>query len=104
MAGAMKSKSKLDKMSMPKRPKMDDAMIMELEMEPAEGDEMEPSEDSDMSNELAGESDAEGGDDMEMGPLADVSDDDLIAEMRKRGLSADAEKAASDEPMSDDEY
>lgn len=90
MASAMKSKgSKLDKMAMPSKKKpMDDAMLLELEMEPA-GDEAS----DDMANEMEGEADAESDAEMppEDNPLADISDDDLMAEMKRRGLSADAE-------------
>lgn len=93
---------KLDKMSMPKKKSpLDDVAVMELEMEPgsesdAEGDS---GDESDMSNELAGESEGETD-----GPLADASDEDLLAEVRKRGLSEKADKASGDEPTSDSEY
>lgn len=95
------NKSKLSKMSMPSKKKpLDDMLVMELEMEPADESDMDmDSEEADVSNELDGE--AEGETD---GPLADASDEDLLAEMRKRGLSEKAKKASSDEPMSDDEY
>lgn len=86
--------SKLSKMSMPsKKNPLDDVAVMELEMEPSD------SEESDTSNEQEGE--AEGEID---GLLAEASDEELLAEVRKRGLSDKADKAAGDEPTSDDEY
>lgn len=89
--------SKLNKMSMPgKRKPLDDAAVLELEMEPSSEDSSEG--DSGESSEE--ESSHEG----EKSPLADVSDDELLAEIRKRGLSAKAEKASSSEPSSDEEY
>lgn len=100
-------KGKLDKMSMPSKKKpLDSVAVMELELDPGPDADMAddgpggqgPSEE-DMANELDGEGDGETD-----GPLADASDDDLLAEVRKRGLSASAEKADSDEPLSDDEY
>ena len=101
MAG---SKSKLDKMSMPSKKKpLDDVTIMELEMEPSD-EGAESDADMDLENEMAGEADAELNSEAEPSALAVVSDEDLLAEMRKRGLSAAAEKAAGDEPMSDSEY
>jgi len=92
---------KLSKMNMPAKKKpLDDVTVMELEMEPADEGEETPAEmDADLSNELAGE--AEGETD---GALADASDEDLLAEVRKRGLTAKAEKASGDEPMSDEQY
>lgn len=94
-----KKSGKLDKMSMPgKKSPLDDVAVMELEMDPgAESDE--DSSEADMSNELAGEGEGETD-----GALADASDDDLLAEVRKRGLSAKAEAASGDEPKADDEY
>lgn len=72
----MARKEQMSKVKMP-APQMEDEMLQideaELEMEPMEEDEME-----------------------EMSPLADVSDEELIAEMEARGLSMeDAEM----EPM-----
>lgn len=94
-----KRSSKLSKMEMPSKKKpLDDVTIMELEMEPMEDEDM-PEGDSDMANELEGESEGETD-----GPLADASDEDLLAEMRKRGLSEKARKASGDEPLSDDGY
>lgn len=101
-----KKSGKLDKMSMPKRKSpLDDVAVMELEMEPKSEDDSEgPSDEegadeADMSNELAGESEGETD-----GPLGDASDEDLLAEVRKRGLTAKADKASGDEPTADDEY
>lgn len=95
-----KKSGKLDKMSMPSKKKpLDDVTVMELEMDPADAEADMDSEEADMSNELAGESEGETD-----GPLADASDEDLLAEVRKRGLSEKAEKAEGDEPLSDSEY
>lgn len=95
-----KKSGKLDKMSMPKRKSpLDDVAVMELEMEPESESDEAGADESDMSNELAGETEGETD-----GALADASDEDLLAELRKRGLSDKAEKASGDEPTSDDEY
>lgn len=95
----MKS-SKLSKMSMPSKKKpLDDVAVMELELEPMDEESEDSSDESDTSNEHAGESEGESD-----GPLADASDEDLLAEVRKRGLSEKAAKAEGDEPLSDEEY
>jgi hypothetical protein len=62
---------KLKKLSMPKREEVD---ISELEME-APAEDMAGMEESDMGEAPTKES-----------PLASISDDDLLAEMKKRGL------------------
>lgn len=68
-------KGKLGKLQMPKREEVD---MSELEMEAG------PEEGADMELEL----EAEGGEERpaEGSELADVADEDLIAEMKKRGL------------------
>lgn len=97
------NKGKLSKLNMPSKKKpLDDVAVMELEMEP----ESDSSDDSDVSDAEEGDSadaDAESSD-ADTVPLADASDDELLAEVRKRGLSDRAEKASGDEPTSDDEY
>lgn len=89
----MKMKSgKLDKLSMPSKKKpLDDVAVMELELEPT-------------SDESDTEESAEEGEPEMSSALSDASDEELMAEVRKRGLASRAEKASSDEPMSDDEY
>jgi hypothetical protein len=78
---------KLKKLSMPKREEVD---ISELEME-APAEDMAGMEESDMGEAPTKES-----------PLASISDDDLLAEMKKRGLMG-ALKESSPEEMSRDE-
>ena len=69
---------KLKKLAMPKREEID---MSELEMDmPAEGggEEMAEGDMEDMP--------------VEAGPLADVSDEELMAELKKRGLSSKLEE------------
>lgn len=69
---------KLKKLSMPKREEMD---MSELEMDmPAEGEMMAGEEMSDKGEAPSKES-----------PLAGASDEELMAEMKKRGLMGDLE-------------
>lgn len=72
---------KLKKLSMPKREEMD---MSELEMDMPAGDEM-----------MAGEEMSDKGGEDEMpskeSPLAGASDEELVAEMKKRGLMGDLE-------------
>lgn len=69
---------KLKKLSMPKREEMD---MSELEMDmPAEGEMMAGEEPSDKGEMPSKES-----------PLAGASDEELMAEMKKRGLMGDLE-------------
>lgn len=70
----------LKKMKMPKR---EEISVDELDMEMPEGEEM--------SDELAGESEGESGEapsmaEGEMADLTAISDEDLLAEIKKRGL------------------
>jgi hypothetical protein len=99
----MKKKSKLDAMQMPQKK---EGLAFELELGPDENESPE----GDMSSEMAGEAEGESGDEPRMEEesagseaLAEVSDDDLMAELRKRGLMAKASKASS-KPSPDDEY
>lgn len=86
---------KLDKMKMPaskrKKPMMDEFSVMELE---SEGGEPDDGSDAD-ATEFMGEAEGETGEEPEsaepeMGnpELESVSDDDLLAELQRRGLSA----------------
>lgn len=88
-------KSKLSKLSMPKRDEVD---MSELEMEagPEEGAE---------GPEMEVELEAEGSEKPSEGAeLADVADEDLIAELKKRGLMGKlAEEGDADLEASDDE-
>lgn len=101
MMPPMKKKSKLDAMSMPGKPSP--GIEIELEMGPEED------ESGDMSSELAGESEGETGDEPRMedsegaAALQAVTDEDLMAELRKRGLMAKAGKAAG-KASEDSEY
>lgn len=67
----------LKKMKMPKREEID---MAELDMEEMPGGEMP---EGDMSEEEMP---------VEAGPLADVSDEELMAEMKKRGLTSKLEE------------
>lgn len=90
-------KGKLGKLSMPKRDEVDMSEL-ELEVEPSEGEggeagEMmaeEGAEEADLGDEALPKSDA----------LADVADEDLIAEMKKRGLMGQL----GEESESEEEY
>lgn len=92
----MKKKSKLSKLSMPKK-KSDEDMASDygLEMEAEPGEEA-----------MAGEEEMDMGmDGEEMPPvedaqesmLTDVPDEELLAEMKKRGLSAQLEESSEEE-------
>lgn len=80
---------KLKKLAMPKREEID---MAELDMEemPAGGEEM-PEGDMGEGEEMP----------VEAGPLADVSDEELMAELKKRGLSN--KLAEEDAMMGEDE-
>lgn len=58
------------------------------------GEGEEVPEETDMADEEVGEMDFE--DAPEAGPLADIADEDLIAEFKKRGLSLDSEVPAEE--------
>lgn len=85
---------KLDKIKMPNKKKsmMDEYTVMELESEPGESDDNA----GDSAGEFKGESEGEVGEEPEMESepemgneqLAGVSDEDLLAELKKRGLSS----------------
>jgi len=89
-------KGKLGKLSMPKRDEVDMAEL-ELEVEPSESGE---------AGEMMAEEGAEEVDlgDEEAAPkgdmLADVADEDLLAEVKKRGLMA----SLGEESESEEEY
>lgn len=90
--------SKLSKLGMPKKRKEEEELdLSELDLG-AEGEMAEESAAPEMEAE-EGEMEAEMDADAEASPAADLSDDDLIAEMQKRGLieELDAEMPESDE-------
>lgn len=96
-----KKKSKLAMLSKPEKSSKFDASELESEMS---------AEDMDSGNEHASEADAESKDpEMEsqesdaIQQLESVSDEDLMAELRRRGLASKAEEA-SGEPSSDEQY
>lgn len=78
-------KNKLSKLKMPMREEVDTSELdMEMpsgEGDMAEGDMEEPSKES---------------------PLAGASDDELLAEMKKRGLMGDLEESSSEEMARDE--
>jgi hypothetical protein len=99
-----KGKMKLGKLAMPKKKS-------EMEMELG-GEEMAELDEAEMPDSLGGLMGEESeGPEMEMemessedmGPASSLSDEELLAELRKRGLSGKASKAAS-KASSDDEY
>lgn len=77
----MKKDSKLSKLKMPEK-RSDEMDLSELDQE---GNDME-SADSEFPTEEESEPVAEGEEMMEASPLADLSDDELMAEVEKRGL------------------
>jgi len=105
MEQSPKGKMKLGKLSMPKKKPSEMEMEMEGEEMSEESGDMPDSLGSLMGEMEDGEMDASeamgaGGED---GPAAMLSDDELLAELRKRGLSSKAAKASA-KPSSDDEY
>ena len=81
-------KGKLGKLAMPKREEMD---ISELDMEmPAEKEPSEGTEDEMPEGE--------------MNPLADASDEDLMAEMKKRGLMGSLSEGEGMAEVGEEEY
>lgn len=90
---ADKKKSKLDKLKMPEKRADEEMDMLELseespEMEAAEGEEM-----AEMGAEEAAP-------EAEPSALEAVSDDELVAEMKKRGLKLDE---AGDAPAAEDD-
>lgn len=93
---------KIAKLSMPGKGKKKPA---EMDMESL-FDSNEGEENQDMANELVGESEGESDMDEpaeEVSGLEEVSDEDLLAELRKRGLAGKALSAAK-KPSPDSEY
>lgn len=90
---------KLKKLKMPAKQEISTA---ELDM----GEEMPAG--SEMADELAGESEGEVGGEPEEAPsmdmLADVSDDDLMAEVKKRGLMGQLEGEGEEMESEEEEY
>lgn len=94
-------KSKLSKLSMPKRDEVD---MSELDMEHPAGEESPEYEASEGMDVEAGESPETEAKEHPGGDLADIADEDLIAEMKKRGLMSKlAEEGAAEADMSDEE-
>jgi len=88
-----KKKSKLANLSKPGPSK-------KFELESEESDQI----DMDRASELAGESIGDDAPIESPNPeLGSISDEDLLAELRRRGLDSKAEKL-SEEPSGDDEY
>jgi hypothetical protein len=95
--------SKLGKMQMPAKKKPEDQWsMMELE-EPAPDAESDSEDAGEMTGESEGETGREPSPEGEAPSLDAASDDELMAELRKRGLSGRAEKAAS-KSSPDEEY
>ena len=95
---------KLKKLKMPPREEID---MAELDMGP-EGD-MGPESDMSMGDEMIGEAEGESMEPGKEGPaadmLADFSDDDLLAEVKKRGLMGQlGEEGAEEMEAEDEEY
>lgn len=86
-----KKDSKLNKLQMPKK-RQDD---MEMDDMLAAEDEGSPEEEASESPEEEAQEDDMGAE--KASPLADVSDDDLLAEIKKRGLSSELEGEAKAE-------
>lgn len=88
----MKS-GKLGKLKMPSKDAID---VSELEMDMGPEDGAEVAEEADMDMGMDMESESKGGD-----ILTDIADEDLLAEVKKRGLTAqlgeDEEESESDE-------
>ncbi len=114
------AKSKLSKIGMPSKKKaLDDGLMIELEMDGKHGTEGSPEEEAgesdeeasaegdsdngDMANEMAGESEGEGDGESADVQLSEASDDELMSELRKRGLASKA-MSASKKPSDDSEY
>ena len=88
-------KGKLGKLSMPKRDEVDMSEL-ELEVEPSEGEAGEMMAEEGAEEVDMGDEEAAPKSDM----LADVADEDLIAEMKKRGLMGQL----GEESESEEEY
>lgn len=85
----MNKKKKLDKMKMP-------SSKAELDMSELEMPEMDEEESSELELEME-PMDMESEDSAASSMLADVSDDELLAELKKRGLSAELEMPSEEE-------
>lgn len=94
-------KGKLGKLQMPKREEVD---MSELDMEHPSGEESPEYEASEGADVEAKEGPSTEAKEHPGGDLADVADEDLIAELKKRGLMGKlAEEGASEMDMSDEE-
>jgi hypothetical protein len=93
-----KKSSKLKKMRMPEmEPEMEMSDAEEMDMEMAEPEASELAE----KPEAPESDDAEGVEPEPMASLEEASDEDLMAEIRKRGLMSELEKSEEMEPESD---
>lgn len=88
-----KKPSKFGKMSMPAKP--DEMDLSDLQGDDESGED--PKEEASESPEMEASEDSEESSPEAMDALAKASDEDLMAEMEKRGLSADAGKKAPGE-------
>jgi hypothetical protein len=92
--------SKLKKMKMPEKKGMEKDEMEGMEMASESGEEMDmeemPMEEESMGEEMASEEMPAPASDLEM-----VSDDDLMAELKKRGLMSQLDESA---PEEEDEY
>ena len=79
--------SMLKGMGMPKKKKPAEAPMPGMEEEGAEGEAPESEVEINLGD-LGGETEGEAGMEEGPSPLADASDEDLLAEIKKRGLKA----------------
>jgi hypothetical protein len=89
----MEKKKKLSKLSMPERRAPEEMELMEFE---GEEPEMEMPESEEMELEMD-KAPAEEALDAQMSAAADLSDDELLAEIKKRGLTADLGEEEAEE-------
>ncbi len=92
----MKRKDKLKEMKMPGKPMAEEELDLDLAMDDELSMDEEMPEDMEMMEDEEGE-------DMEMSPLEDISDEDLMEEMKKRGLMPDEEIEEEPEIEEDEE-
>lgn len=100
---AMKSK-KLEKMRMPSKRQRDEELDMsslsDEESDPMEDESMESPEHEGMEEDLGLETDPESVEQPSNPELERVSDEELMAEIQKRGLLSDMEESNSEEEPS----
>lgn len=91
----MKS-GKLGKLKMPSKDAID-VSELEMDMGPSPEDGAEVAEEADMGMGMDMESESKGGD-----MLTDIADEDLLAEVKKRGLTAQLGEEEESESESDE--